>query len=41
LRALMARRCRTLFLAHYLMDVSTPQSREAFLSRVKARLAKF
>ncbi len=41
LRALMARRCRTLFLAHYLMDVSTPQSREAFLSRVKARLANF
>ncbi|MCB1418856.1 MAG: flavodoxin family protein, partial [Notoacmeibacter sp.] len=41
LRALFARRCRTLFLAHYLMDVSTPASRAAFLDRVATRLPAF
>ena len=41
LRALFARRCRTLFLAHYLMDVSTPASRAAFMNRVVTRLPAF
>ena len=41
LRALFARRCRTLFLAHYLMDISTPASRAAFLDRVAPRLPAF
>jgi NAD(P)H dehydrogenase (quinone) len=41
IRALCARRCKTLFLAHYLMDVSTPESRAAFLGKVRRKLAKF
>lgn len=41
MRALFAKRCKTFFMAHYLMDVSTPQSREAFLRRVHARMLKF
>ena len=40
-RALCARRCRTFYLAHYLMDVSTDASRAAFLEKVRARLARF
>ena len=41
IRALFAPRCRTLYLAHYLMDVSTPQSRAAFLAKVERKLAAF
>ena len=41
IRALCARRCRTLFLAHYLMDASTPKSRAAFLEKVRRKLASF
>jgi putative NADPH-quinone reductase len=41
MRALCARRCRTFYLAHYLMDVSTDATRAAFLKQVQARLAKF
>ena len=41
MRALCARRCRTFYLAHYLMDVSTDTSRAAFLGKVRARLARF
>ena len=41
MRALFARRCKTVFLAHYLMDVSTPQSRAAFLGRVKRAMRRF
>ena len=41
IRALCARRCKTLFLAHYMMDVSTPSSRAGFLSRVKQKLVAF
>lgn len=41
LRALCARRCRTLFVAHYLMDMSTPQTRAAFLDKVRRKLARF
>ncbi len=41
IRALCARRCRTLFLAHYLMDASTPESRQAFLRHVRRKLEVF
>ncbi|MBR2688568.1 MAG: NAD(P)H-dependent oxidoreductase [Aquamicrobium sp.] len=41
IRALCAKRCKTLFVAHYLMDASTPQSRQAFLGRVRQRLSAF
>ena len=41
IRALCARRCRTLFLAHYDMDASTPESRAAFLAKVRRKLARF
>jgi putative NADPH-quinone reductase len=40
IRALCAPRCRTFFLAHYLMDVSTPKSRAAFLERIRRRLSR-
>lgn len=40
IRALCARRARTFFLAHYLMDVSTDASRTAFLERVAATLRR-
>ena len=41
LRAICARRCRTSFSAHYLMDSSTPQSRAAHLARVALKVEKF
>ena len=41
MRALCATRCRTFFLAHYLMDASTPRSRAAFLAKVRAKLERF
>ncbi len=41
IRALCAKRCKTLFVAHYLMDASTPQSREAFLAQVRQKLKAF
>lgn len=41
MRALFSKRCKTVFMAHYLMDVSTPRSREAFLARVHARMRRF
>ncbi|MEI5678139.1 MULTISPECIES: NAD(P)H-dependent oxidoreductase [unclassified Mesorhizobium] len=41
IRALCARRCRTMFLAHYMMDTSTPKSRDAFLGQVRRKLAAF
>lgn len=40
IRALCAKRCRTLWLAHYKMDSSTPKSRKAFLARVRRTLAR-
>ncbi|WP_172332196.1 NAD(P)H-dependent oxidoreductase [Mangrovicoccus sp. HB161399] len=40
-RLLCAKRCRTAFAAHYLMDSSTGPSREAHLKRVSAKLDKF
>lgn len=39
IRALCAPRCRTFFLAHYLMDVSTPQSRADYLAKVRRKLS--
>lgn len=41
IRALCAWRCRTMFLAHYLMDASTPESRAAFLGKVRRKLKAF
>jgi NAD(P)H dehydrogenase (quinone) len=41
LRALCARRCKTIFMAHYLMDASTPQSRATFLAQVTRKLSSF
>ncbi len=40
MRTLCAARCRTLFLAHYRMDTSTPESRAAFLRLVDRRLRR-
>jgi NAD(P)H dehydrogenase (quinone) len=41
IRALCARRSRTLYVAHYDMDRSTPQSRAAFLKKVRRKVARF
>jgi putative NADPH-quinone reductase len=41
LRALCAWRCQTLYLAHYMMDSSTPRSRARFLVKVRRRLERF
>ncbi len=41
MRALCAPRCKTLFMAHYQMDRSTANSRAAFLSKVRRKLAQF
>lgn len=41
IRALCHPRCRTLYMAHYRMDSSTPQSREAYLAAVADRLSRF
>lgn len=40
IRALCARRCRTFFMAHYLMDSSTDTTRRNFLAKVRKKLAK-
>lgn len=39
-RLLCAKRCRTAFAAHYLMDSSTPESRAKHLARVAAKADK-
>ncbi|BCH32025.1 NAD(P)H dehydrogenase (quinone) [Mesorhizobium sp. L-8-10] len=41
MRALCAWRCKTLYTAHYMMDSSTPESRAAFLAKVRRKLARF
>jgi putative NADPH-quinone reductase len=41
IRALCAPTPRTLYVAHYGMDSSTPESRAAFLGKVKGRLARW
>jgi len=40
LRMICHWRCRCLWLAHYKMDVSTPESRAAFLAKAASRLSK-
>lgn len=40
-RILMAPRCRSVFLAHYSMDHSTPESRARFLARVEREMRRF
>ncbi|MBL8581822.1 MAG: NAD(P)H-dependent oxidoreductase [Rhizobiaceae bacterium] len=40
-RALCAPRSSTLYLAHYNMDRSTPESRAAYLAKVRKRLARW
>lgn len=40
LRANCAATARTLFMAHYKMDSSTPQSRTAYLTKVRRKLSK-
>lgn len=40
-RFLMAPRCRRIYLAHYNMDASTPQSREKFRGKVARAMARF
>lgn len=41
MRALFHKRCKTVFAAHYLMDISTPESRSAFLTKVHAKMRAF
>jgi putative NADPH-quinone reductase len=41
IRANCARRCKTMFLAHYLMDTSTPESRAHFLKQVRRKVGAF
>lgn len=41
MRALCALNCKTLYLAHYKMDSSTPESRSRYLAKVRHRLGKF
>jgi NAD(P)H dehydrogenase (quinone) len=40
LRALCGWRCRTFYLAHYLMDSSTDETRRAFLEKVRRRVER-
>lgn len=40
MRALCAKTCRRVFLAHYLMDKSTPKSRADYLKQVEKRLSR-
>ena len=41
LRFICAKRCRTTFAAHYLMDSSTPESRAAHLDKVARKMERF
>jgi NAD(P)H dehydrogenase (quinone) len=41
MRALCTSRCRTLYLAHYLMDASTTDTRGAFLDKIRRKVAGF
>jgi putative NADPH-quinone reductase len=40
-RFLMAKRCPSVFLAHYSMDSSTPESRERFRRKVRRAMTRF
>ncbi|TYC56439.1 NAD(P)H-dependent oxidoreductase [Rhodobacterales bacterium] len=41
IRLLAHPRCKTLYLAHFKMDSSTPESRQRYLSRVRRRITAF
>ncbi|MGE0499351.1 MAG: NAD(P)H-dependent oxidoreductase [Rhizobiaceae bacterium] len=41
MRANCARLCRTMYVAHYRMDSSTPESRAAYLAKVKRKLERW
>ncbi len=41
IRANFGWRCKTMYVAHYLMDSSTPESRADFLGKVKRKVAAF
>lgn len=41
IRALCATRCRTMYLATYLMDASSPEKRKAFLDKVRVKVERF
>lgn len=41
LRFLLAKRCKTTFAAHYLMDSSTPESRAKHLAKVAKKMERF
>ncbi|MBO6893675.1 MAG: NAD(P)H-dependent oxidoreductase [Roseibium sp.] len=41
IKHLCKRGCKTLYMAHYKMDLSTPQSRKAYLARVEHKVAAF
>lgn len=41
LRFICAKRCKTTFAAHYLMDSSTPESRAAHLAKVARKMDRF
>ncbi len=40
MKPLCAKDVRSFYLAHYRMDASTPQTREAFLEKVRRRIAR-
>jgi len=40
MKPLCAKDVRSFYLAHYGMDASTPQSRQTFLDKVRARIAR-
>lgn len=41
IRAICAKNCRTMFVAHYLMDASTQETRGAFLEKVRRKVKGF
>jgi NAD(P)H dehydrogenase (quinone) len=41
IRSICGLRCRTMFVAQYLMDTATPADREAFLKKVRRKVAAF
>ncbi len=41
IRAICAKRCKTMFVAHYLMDASTAETRAAFLETVRRKVKGF
>jgi len=41
IRAICAKRCKTMFVAHYLMDASSAETRAAFLEKVRRKVSGF